>query len=46
MSTIALILDNENWTQAEIVQEFQDIIDSLYNIPKPDSPAKTSGSFN
>lgn len=43
MSTIALILDNENWSQAEVAQEFQDIIDSLYGIPKSESESKIAG---
>ena len=45
VSTIALILDNEEWTQAEVAQEFQNLAHSLFhpesseegavNVPKP-----------
>ena len=45
MSTIALILDNENWSQAKVAQEFQDIIDSLFHVEKKPTHTTSSGVY-
>jgi len=36
------MLDNENWAQAEVAQEFQDIIDSLFHKQKDSKLSKSS----